>query len=239
MANVFFQFKHFRIIQDKCAMKVGTDGVLLGAWAPVEGVQSILDVGSGTGLLGLMLAQRAPEAAITAVEIDQDACLQSLENMQQSPWANRMEVVLGDFRRFARVDNRRYDLIVSNPPYFVGAQPSSIEARNVARHTTQLSYMELIRGVLQLLNPQGRFSLILPAENYQLFSNQALTAGLFEIRRMMVYPTPQKPVSRILSVWDQQGTHCCEKDKMVLEVKGRHDYSAEYLSLTRDFYLKA
>lgn len=239
MANAYFQFKHFRVIQDKCAMKVGTDGVLLGAWTPVEGVHSILDVGSGTGLLGLMLAQRAPKAAITAVEIDQDACLQSLENIRQSPWANRMEVVHDDFRLFSRVDKRRYDLIVSNPPYFMGTQRSSLEARYVARHTTLLSYMELIEGVLQLLNPEGRFALILPAENYQLFSNQALTAGLFEIRRMEVSPTPQKPVSRILSVWSRQGTNCREVEKMVLEVMGRHDYSAEYLSLTRDFYLKA
>lgn len=238
MANAYFQFKHFRIIQDKCAMKVGTDGVLLGAWTPIEGAQSILDVGSGTGLLGLMLAQRAPEAEITAVELDQDACLQSLENVQQSPWANRVEVINVDFRLFSSVDKRRYDLIVSNPPYFVNSQRSSVEARTVARHTTLLSYYELIEGVMRLLKPEGRCSIILPAGNYQLFSGLAMTAGLFEIRRMLVNPTPQKPVSRILSVWSRLETDSHAEERMVLEVKGRHDYSADYRKLTRDFYLQ-
>jgi tRNA1Val (adenine37-N6)-methyltransferase len=163
MANSWFQFKHFKIVQDKCAMKVGTDGVLLGAWVPLEGARRILDVGSGTGLIALMLAQRAPEADITAVEIDQDACLQSVENIQQSPWFKRLKVVNTDFRHFSQGDDGLFDLIVTNPPYFVGSQPSSGEARSIARHTTLLGYNELIEGVVRRLKPEGRLALILPA----------------------------------------------------------------------------
>ncbi len=239
MANAYFQFKRFTVFQDRCAMKVGTDGVLLGAWTPVETSHSILDVGSGTGLLALMLAQRAPAAEITGVEIDQEAWLQSKENVHQSPWADRIQMVNEDFRPFSRAGKRHYDLIVSNPPYFMNSKPSSTEARSVARHTSMLSYGELLEGVLRLLKPAGRFSIILPAQNHPIFSDQAVNVGLFEIRRMLVYPTPQKPVTRILSVWSQQETDGCNEEKMVLEVTGRHDYSAAYLSLTRDFYLKA
>lgn len=220
-------------------MKVGTDGVLLGAWTPVNGAQTILDVGSGTGLIALMLAQRAPEAEITGIEIDPEASLQSRQNVQQSPWHDRMQVVHADFRRFVPGNKCRYDLIVSNPPFFMDSKAAPDHARNVARHTTLLAYSELIEGVLRLLQPEGQFSIILPAQNFQVFSELASSAGLFEIRRLLVYPTPQKPVARILSVWDQQGKGSCEVEKMVIEVKGRHDYSAEYMSLTRDFYLFA
>ncbi len=220
-------------------MKVGTDGVLLGAWTPVDRAHHILDVGSGTGLLALMLAQRAPIAEITGIEIDQDAWLQSKENVLQSPWTDRIQMVQADFRQFSLAGKGRYDLIVSNPPYFVDSKPSPVDARNVARHTSMLSYSELIAGVRRLLLPVGQFSIILPAQNHQIFSDLAMAGGLFEIRRMLVFPTPQKPVSRILSVWCQQKTDGCKEERMVLEVKRRHDYSSEYLSLTRDFYLKA
>jgi tRNA1Val (adenine37-N6)-methyltransferase len=237
MANAYFLFKQFSIFQDKCAMKVGTDGVLLGAWAPVEGVQSILDVGSGTGLLALMLAQRAPEAKITAVEIDQGACLQSIDNIGKSPWGNRIQVVNEDFRHFSMVDNRSFDLIVSNPPYFVNSKSAANAARNVARHTILLSYHEFIEGALRLLKPDGLLSLILPAQSYPVFSKEALNTGLFEIRRMLIFPTPQKTESRILSVWSQLKNGSCIEEQMVLELNGRHKYSSEYLSLTKDFYL--
>lgn len=239
MPNAWFQFKQFKIVQDKCAMKVGTDGVLLGAWAPVHGVESILDVGSGTGLIALMLAQRVPDASITAVEIDKMACLQSMENIHQSPWSDRMEVVHDDFKQFSRRDMAPFDLIVSNPPYFVDSKPSFVEARNMARHTIHLNHKELVEGAVRLLKPRGQLAIVLPTENYQLFSDLALRSGLFELRRLNVYPTPQKPASRILSLWSRYLAHPCEMEEMVLEENGRHKYSAEYLALTRDFYLKS
>jgi tRNA1Val (adenine37-N6)-methyltransferase len=239
MGNAYFQFKRFKILQDKCAMKVGTDGVLLGAWTPVERAQTILDVGSGTGLLSLMLAQRAPEAMITGVELDSDACAQSRENIQRSPWNSRIEVLEADFRQFSQQSRQNFDLIVSNPPYFIDSQHSGDESRSLARHTSRLSYAEFIEGVLRLLTPEGLLSVILPALNYPFFSKLATNKGLFNTNRLLIYPTPHKPVSRILSVWDLKGE--CEKkeEKMVLEIKGRHNYSAEYLSLTHDFYLKS
>jgi tRNA1Val (adenine37-N6)-methyltransferase len=209
----------------------------MGAGAPVEGAKTILDVGSGTGLIALMLAQRAPEAAITGVEIDHDAWLQSQQNMDQSPWAGRMEMVENDFRLFSQEENRRFDLIVANPPYFINSKLSPEVARSVARHTSLLNYAELIYGALRLLKPDGKLSIILPAQNYNHFSARASDEGLFEVRRLMIYPTPQKPVSRILSVWDLKGEFGLKEEKMVLEVNGRHDFSKEYLSLTSDFYL--
>ena len=219
-------------------MKVGTDGVLLGSWTPVEGAITILDVGSGTGLLSLMLAQREPEAKITGVEIDKDAWMQSLDNILQSPWNERLQMVNADFRQFSLDTERAYDLIVSNPPYFIDSKKAPDAARSVARHSAFLNYRTLVEGALRLLKPDGKLSIILPAQNYQHFSELALTKGLFEIRRLLIYPTPHKAVSRILSVWDRRGNCSCKEEKMVLEVRGRHDYSAAYLSLTRDFYLR-
>lgn len=148
-------------------------------------------------------------------------------------------MVESDFRPFSQQSHRRFDLIVSNPPYFIDSKPAAVASRSVARHTSHLSYTDLIEGVLRLLAVEGQFSVILPAQNHLLFSQLALDRGLFEGSRLLIHPTPHKPVSRILSVWDLKGYRETKEEKMVLEVKGRHHYSAEYLSLTRDFYLKA
>ena len=137
MPNPYFQFKQFTVRHDKCAMKVGTDGVLLGAWAPVQDVKRILDVGAGSGLISLQLAQRNPEAVITSVEIDPAAAAQAQENIQSSPWSNRMEVVCCDFRKYHPED--KFDLIVSNPPYFVDALRCPDNQRCMARHTSEHS----------------------------------------------------------------------------------------------------
>ena len=138
MSNLCFEFKQFTVWHDKCAMKVGTDGVLLGAWANVESAKHILDVGTGTGLIALMLAQRTVQADVTAIEIDSMAAIQARENIAHSPWKNRITLFNCDFRYFH--DDLKYDLIVSNPPYFVNALKCLDKQRNMARHTDLLYY---------------------------------------------------------------------------------------------------
>ena len=182
MSNEYFQFKQFTVRHERCAMKVGTDGVLLGAWAPVEGVGRILDVGTGTGLVALQLAQRTASARITAIEIDPDAAAQAGENVAASPWSDRIEVVCGDFATFRQIatfdtfatpslvakptvaEEEGYDLIVSNPPYFTEALQCPDPRRCTARHTATLDYALLFRRGAALLAPGGELALIFPAD---------------------------------------------------------------------------
>lgn len=153
MSQPFFQFKQFTVWHDKCAMKVGTDGVLLGAWTPVESSARILDIGTGTGLVALMLAQRC-SASVIALEIDETAAQQAAENITRSPWGNRIEVVCQDFRLYSNKNNSlKYDTIVSNPPYFTDSLKCPDSQRNTARHNDNLSYEELLKGVSNLLSP--------------------------------------------------------------------------------------
>ncbi len=158
MSNPFFQFKQFTIRHDKCAMKVGTDGVLLGAWAGTESCSRILDVGTGTGLIALMLAQRS-KAVVDAIDIEADACLQAQENAESSLFAGRINVFHSDLVDFAQASTHLYDLIVSNPPYFVDSLKCPNLQRNTARHTDTLTLEDLLQYSRKLLAPQGRIAL--------------------------------------------------------------------------------
>ncbi len=161
MSNPFFQFKQFTIRHDKCAMKVGTDGVPLGAWAGIESCNRILDIGTGTGLTAMMLAQRS-KAVIDAIDIDAEACLQAQENAESSPFAERIKIQHSALSDFAQTDTGLYDLIVSNPPYFVDSLKCPDQKRNTARHTDTLTLEDLLQDSRKLLAPQGRIALILP-----------------------------------------------------------------------------
>ena len=235
MPNPYFQFKQFTVRHDKCAMKVGTDGVLLGAWAPVQDVKRILDVGAGSGLISLQLAQRNPEAVITSVEIDPAAAAQAQENIQSSPWSNRMEVVCCDFRKYHPED--KFDLIVSNPPYFVDSLQSPDPGRNAGRHTVSLSYGELIEGVLALLAERGLFAVILPVHEGAVFEQMALERGLHVVRKLQVQTKPDVPAKRVLMEFAR-----CQAPlrfaTLVMETGRPQEYSEAYRGLTRDFYLK-
>ncbi|MDP2113785.1 MAG: methyltransferase, partial [Bacteroidota bacterium] len=160
--NNYFQFKQFRIIQDKSAMKVGVDGVLLGVWANVSGAKRILDIGTGTGLIALMMAQRNADARIDAVEIEPDAFQEAVYNIQQSPWNERIQIELCSFQEFAGKAGLKYDLIVSNPPYFTNGHKAPLENRATARHSDSLSLGDLISGAIGLLNETGKIALVLP-----------------------------------------------------------------------------
>ncbi|MDR1939154.1 MAG: methyltransferase [Tannerellaceae bacterium] len=236
MANDYFRFKQFMIRQDRCAMKVGTDGVLLGAWVAVDGCRNILDVGTGTGLIALMLAQRNPEAAVDAIDIDESACSQAKENAGDSPFAGRIRIICSPLSRYASETASRYDLIVSNPPYFVRSLKNPDPQRCIARHTDSLSVEELIEKGRGLLAEGGRLALILPAGRGDELGAVARRNGLNIIRQTAVIPVPGAAPKRILTELSASFSPSCATGSLLIE-EARRQYSAAYAALTRDFYL--
>lgn len=235
MSNSYFQFKQFTVWHDKCAMKVGTDGVLLGAWAPVRDAHRILDVGTGTGLVALMLAQRSlPEAGIVALEIDGPAAAQARENVARSPWKERIEVVQADFKEYRSSD--KFDVIVSNPPYFVDSLECPDRQRNSARHTDSLTYEDLLAGVSGLLAEEGTFTLVIPADVADKVKAVASAQRLQAVRQLNVITKPGGIPKRTLITFSFSGGECVVEE-LLTEV-ARHQYSDEYIALTREYYLK-
>ncbi len=236
MANTYFKFKKFTIHQDKTAMKVGTDGVLLGAWVNTNNVKRILDVGTGTGLIAIMCAQRTKDVQVDAVEIEVDAFDQARGNIAISPWRSRMQVFLSDFCDFLSEENMTYDLIVSNPPFFINSLKNDCDKKTKARHTDSLSYENLIKNVLRLLTKNGRFAVVLPYEAKDDFLYFANNSGLYLNRILFVKPTPVKDAKRVLMELSYKDIRM-EENTLVVEEFGRHGYSEDYINLTRDFYL--
>lgn len=233
MANSFFKFKQFTVWHDKCAMKVGTDGVLLGAWAAVDHAQHILDVGAGTGLVSLMLAQRS-KALITGIEVDELAALQAVENVEKSPWAHRITIAHADFNRFETTT--RYDVIVSNPPYFVDSLKCPESTREKARHNSTLTFHDLLCGVSQLLTPEGTFTVIIPTDSSDAVKQIAAQYQLTPCSELSVITTPGASPKRTLIAF-RFGAQTCTTDTLLVELS-RHVYSPQYIELTRAFYLK-
>ena len=234
MSSSTFRFKSFTIEQDKCAMKVGTDGVLLGAWAPIDQAKRILDVGTGTGLIALQLAQRNAQAGITALEIDPVAATQAAENVRNSPWADRVEIICQDYQVYNPAN--KFDLIVSNPPYFVDALKCPDEQRCMARHAGGLNYFTLFRKSKSLLTEEGVVSIIIPSEVEKIVRDAAWDNGLFPIRRMQVFTKSGKPCRRILLSFGFQEKGCMEECLCIETVN--NEYTPEYRHLTKEFYLK-
>ena len=236
MANSYFQFKQFTIYQERAAMRAGTDGVLLGAWSRVEPSRRILDVGTGTGLIAIMAAQRSL-ARIDAVELDFGAACDAARNVQLSPWGDRITIYCTDFCNFYQKDSiPRYHHIVSNPPYFVGSLLPPDQKREKARHTGSLDYEILFEGASRLLLPEGRLSLVAPAdmEEYLLFV--AMLYGFYPVRFTYVSGIWGRAPKRLLSEWSMR-RNPLETNLLSIEKKGI-GYTAEYVALTRDFYLK-
>ena len=234
MSNPFFTFKQFTIRHDRCAMKVGTDGVLLGAWTDVSHSCRLLDIGTGTGLIALMLAPRCPKASITAIDIDAEAVEQAHENILSSPWKDRVEVLLQDICTFPA--NQQFDSIVSNPPYFIDSLKCPDSQRNTARHTDTLDAKRLLESVARLLSDNGRFSIILPAEQTDLLIQSAYTQGLYPSRQTAVITRPGLSPKRILMEF-QKKKEAFHPDELIIELE-RHVYSEGYIALTKDFYLR-
>ncbi len=232
--SAVFQFKHFVIQQNLCAMKVGTDGVLLGAWTKTPN-GNILDIGSGTGLIAILLAQRTKSALITAIDINQNAYLQTLQNVNECKWKDRIQVFHSSVQNFK--STIKYDLIISNPPYFIDSTKAPQHERNTARHTDELSFLDLIDAVKKLLKKDGLFSIILPTKEAQLFIKDAQKKGLYLNRKCLVKPNPNKAVKRMLLEFSFYITGLKEEE-LTIETEKRHHYSKEYIILTQDFYLK-
>ena len=234
MPNPYFSFKQFTVRHDRCAMKVGTDGVLLGAWIDLNSSRRILDIGTGTGLIALMLAQRCSDARIIAVDIDSAAVEQAQENIQASPWKNRVEVLQQDICTYH--PHGTFDTIVSNPPYFIDSLKCPDGQRSTARHTDTLDADRLIGKVSELLSPDGSFSIILPAEQTEDLIRVAGEKGLYPSRQTWVITRPGLSPKRILMEFRKIST-VFQPDELVIELE-RHVYSEEYIALTKEFYLK-
>ncbi len=235
MPNNYFQFKQFTIHQEGTAMKVETDGVLLGAWVKISNDKTILDIGTGTGLIALMLAQRS-SAIIHAIEIDNSAAKQALENFQNSSWNGRLTLIHQSFQEYSN-KNIKYDLLVSNPPYFSESLKAPDEQRSTARHDHSLNRIGLLKGVMRLMDRKGRFAIILPVNEYKSFFDQAAGMGFFEIRKTRVISKPGKKAERIMAELSIQ-KHVLAENELIVEQYGRHGYSEDYIALTKDFYLK-
>ncbi len=240
MANNYFDFKKFRINQENCAMKVGTDGVLLGAWGSVGNSEQtkILDIGSGTGIVSLIAAQRNENAIIDAVEIDEKASFQCKSNFENSPWAERLTVHNFSLQEFAELTNKKYDYIFSNPPYFNNSLKNPDLAKSTARHTDILPYEDLAKCVAKLLKNKGVFSAIFPYIESGIFTAIAVKWGLYVNKRLEVRGNPNKAVKRVLLEFSTQRITNIESSEMSIELYERHQYSPEYIELTKDFYLK-
>ena len=237
MSNTYFNFKQFSVIQDLCSMKVGTDGVLLGAWSNIDEAKSILDIGTGTGLIALMLAQRT-NATITAVDVEENACEQAKMNFDASPWSDRLNIIHSKVQDF-HSDNL-FDLIVSNPPYFSGYYSSDNLLRDIARSAdVLLSYEELILSSKKLLFDNGRLSLILPADQQEKIISIANQNGLALSRLTFVKTKNTKEAKRILLEFVNTSNEVIAIiDELIIQSddNGRV-YTQEYINLTKDFYL--
>ncbi len=236
MANPYFSFKQFTVFQDKCAMKVGIDGVLLGAWTPVVSAKKVLDIGTGTGLIALMLAQRN-NAEITAIDIEPNAVLQASENVRNSPWIDSIQVLESSLQDFSDNTSEQYDLIVSNPPYFVNSLKASSENRSTARHTDSLTHEELILSSKKLLTKTGRICLILPVNEGFQCVEFAGKQNLYCTKNVRVFPKPDANVKRLLLEFSLMQSEQIESE-IIIESELRHHYSPEFTELVKDFYLK-
>lgn len=233
-----FQFKRFTIAQDRCTMKVGTDGVLLGAWAPVPDIGRVLDIGTGTGVIAVMLAQRSSEGIIHAVEIDGEAYEQACGNFANTPWRQRLQAFHVSIQDFTKSNPPAYDLIVSNPPFFSGGTLSVSQDKTSVRHTVKLAHGDLLSAARSMLAEGGKFCVILPKLEGLRFRELASSYNLYCSRVTEVVSRPGKPVERLLLMFEKQ-VRPLEKDQLVIHAEeGDSEWSEEYRMLTADFYLK-
>jgi len=235
MANNYFKFKQFTIEQDKCAFKVGTDGVLLGACAQTEGKRKILDIGTGSGLIAIMLAQRC-DADIFAIEPDYDSFVQAKENVASSRWGNRIKVENCLLQNYTP-ENLKFDLIIANPPFFVDSLKNPDPAKSSARHNVTLTHQDLLSGTDLLLAEDGILQLILPYAEGSMFIAEAREFGFFCNDILKVRPLPTAGIRRLILSFSRKRTKTTERF-LTIEKGRRYEFTDEYIELTKDFYLK-
>lgn len=232
-----FQFKQFSIQQDKSAMKVGTDGVLLGAWATINtDVFSVLDIGAGTGLIALMVAQRSNAELIDAIELNDEAYEQTVENFENSDWGDRLFCYHASLQEFANEIEDTYDSIISNPPFYTSTYKELPKGRAMARHTESLPYNELLSSVAKLLSKNGSCAFIIPFEEEANFISIARDNNLFPNKITNVKGTETSPTKRSLLQFSFVEKPI-KKTVLVIEIE-RHKYTQNYIELVQDFYLK-
>jgi len=232
-----FKFKEFTINQDRCAMKIGTDSVLLGAWtSTTHHPFSVLDIGAGTGVLSLMLAQRSNAETIESLEIDADAYEQCSENFENSPWPDRLFCYHASLLEFVEEIEDEYDLIICNPPFYSEDYKTSNEARDLARFNDAMPFEHLIYAVSNLLSDTGIFSVVIPFKEEPKFKELASQAGLFLNRSLHVKGNPDTEIKRSLLEFSFKDRKM-ETSDLIIET-ARHQYTEDYINLTKDFYLK-
>lgn len=233
-----FSFKNFNINQDRCAMKIGTDAVLLGAWCPIDNKPfSVLDIGAGTGILSLMLAQRTSAEQIDALEIDENAYEQCVENFEASPWSDRLFCYHAGLYEFVEEPEEEYDIIISNPPFYSEDYKTENTQRDLARFQDAMPFEELVEAADLLLSENGIFAVIIPYKEEERFIDLCAEAELFPIKVTRVKGSHTTPIVRSLLAFKRYELSVLEANELVIEIN-RHEYTDDYINLTQDFYLK-
>jgi len=235
MSNEYFQFKQFTVVQERGAMKVTTDACIQGAWTTVlPGTKYVLDIGAGTGLLSLMLAQRYTNIITDAIEIDADAAQEARDNVVASPWKDRINILEGDVRNYAF--QRKYDLIISNPPFFNNSLLGNEAGKNTARHTVSLSYAELLKVMEENLEDDGRVSIMLPTTEYIRWKSLAVTRKWFESGSLSVRHRAHAPAKRVVGIFCKREISIAKPDELIILEEG-NNYSQDFIDLLSPFYL--
>lgn len=234
-----FRFKHFSVQQDLCAMKVGTDGVLLGAWAHIENGNNVLDAGTGTGLLALMIAQRCPDCKIDAIDVDEEAFTQAKINVQLFEAGKKkqtIQVIKSSLQNWADNSEKKYESLICNPPYFFNGFPVHEKARNNARVAGNLSGDDLLSSAKKILKETGSLQVIYPVQEGEIFLKRCSETGFYCKRITRVFAKENRPAKRILI---EIVMHVCEtsENNLVIEHAGQHNYSEDYKKLTKEYYL--
>lgn len=233
----YFRFKQFSVTDQNCGMKIGTDGVLLGAIAAKKKCNNVLDIGTGSGVIALMIAQKQP-ALIECVEIDPSSFNDAMHNVERSPWSNRIKLFRTSFQEYASFSNKRFDLIVCNPPFFHNSMKASDIRRTKARHSDSLPLNDIFSGVSKLLTGKGCFLIIIPATQYNYVNNLLRESSLYINEEWVIRPNPEKEMHRVvLSGSKTLGETSTLKHEVAIETGVRHQYTQEYRSLTGDYYL--
>ena len=235
MSNSYFRFKQFNIDQEHCAMKVTTDACIQGAWTPIlPHVHRALDIGAGTGLLSLMLAQRNADVAIDAIELDNDAAAQAVNNVNGSSWKERISIIAGDVcdQKFAH----KYNLIISNPPFFNNSLLSDKQNKNLARHTLSLTYTDLLNVISANLSDDGYASVLLPYAEYRIWQGLLLQGGWVEFNRLEVCHNPNAMVKRVICIFGKKELMVTQHETLVIkDTEGK--YTSQFIDLVSPYYL--
>ncbi len=236
MSNDSFEFKKFKIKQDRCAMKVGTDAVLLGSWVIPNGSAKILDIGTGTGVIALMIAQKS-NAEITAIDIDKDSTEQAQSNVAESIFHSQIRVLHSSFQDLVKTCDKKFNLIITNPPYFIDSLKSNDDTRKIARHTDSLSFGDLLDGVKKLLDEKGKFCLILPRNEALLFREMAKVKGLYLSKLLRVRTRSEKDSEKRHIMQFEFKESEFSESTLIIEEDSHRNYTADYKALTKDYYL--